>query len=359
MKKTLLFILLFMAKTAICQTKDDIISHLMIDQNKAKDSVICFKLVSKFKSSIAEDTSTSTVHAYVYYDVSKKLNLRLDIGTDSIVEKIIVVKDLQKEFTEYYPPLKKYFVHKNFRQSGYMEFFNMLPIPQSELRSVLQDCKFNGLNGNNYFMYHKDAYFIKMDFKEYSMVKIVPTNNGVEFKKNMVSLKWLKADSFKTHVTNAPQWAAYTMLDPSAYAEKITEKDIGFRFPDAFTQLIKETDSTKKYYIVDLFYQSCLPCVASIPMVNMMYTGKNFSQALVIGVDPNLTDTMNMHKFIKRYSIQYPVITGPKAVAIREHIRNRTYPTCMVIDNEGVLRYYHTGILTEKDVQHIQKIVSF
>ena len=98
------------------------------------------------------------------------------------------------------------------------------------------------------------------------------------------------------------------------------------------------------YIFLDFFYQSCLPCVQTIPYANQLDAIKEKHNLAVIGVDPNLQDTV-FDGFVKRYNITYPIVNGKNARAIAQMMfsNNLGYPKEILMDGAGNIIEYLPG----------------
>jgi hypothetical protein len=117
-----------------------------------------------------------------------------------------------------------------------------------------------------------------------------------------------------------------------------------------------------RYIYLDFFYKTCLPCIKSIPEMVSLRNSKTETDLLIYGIDPFLEDTVNWKNFRQLYHMNYPVIDGEKAIALRKLIfknLNFSYPTYLLISSEGKIVFIKQGFqkgLLNTIEKHISKI---
>lgn len=90
-----------------------------------------------------------------------------------------------------------------------------------------------------------------------------------------------------------------------------------------------------KYVLIDFFYQSCMPCVASFPLLKNLHE-KYKTNLKVIGVNPFVNESSTMNAFIKRYQLPYNIISGENGNAIKNMLHPEGgYPYFILIDKQG------------------------
>lgn len=103
------------------------------------------------------------------------------------------------------------------------------------------------------------------------------------------------------------------------------------------------TTTEKRMLLIEMFYQSCLPCVKSIPILNKINEELK-DKVQVIGVSMVLGDTINMDKFITRWKIQYPVIYGKEAQKIWQIVKNTSAPYTILLDERKTIVKIFDGV---------------
>lgn len=96
--------------------------------------------------------------------------------------------------------------------------------------------------------------------------------------------------------------------------------------------IIQLSKLDKKLIILDFWYVSCAPCLASIPFLNDLYNrykGKDLAFYSVNAYDDE--DRINKIKELK--GIEYPILLG-KEIEIDKLYNIRSFPTLLILDEE-------------------------
>jgi hypothetical protein len=99
---------------------------------------------------------------------------------------------------------------------------------------------------------------------------------------------------------------------------------------------------TGKKLVLDFFYQGCYPCVKSYPYLEALHNDSD-SSYVVIGIDTKPSDTVYLTKYLERYRISYPVLSGLDAQKIAEDLEISTWPTMIILDEKGKIIIYQQG----------------
>jgi len=90
-----------------------------------------------------------------------------------------------------------------------------------------------------------------------------------------------------------------------------------------------------KYVLLDFFYQSCMPCIASFPTLKTLHI-KYKNNLKIIGVNPFEDEASTMSAFIKRYQLPYTIISGSNGNAIQKTLHPEGgYPYFILLDKTG------------------------
>ncbi len=122
---------------------------------------------------------------------------------------------------------------------------------------------------------------------------------------------------------------------------------------------IRKKDIGNKYILLDLFYQSCMPCIASFPHLKELQkkygdTGK----LIILGLDPVPEDSVSIVRFIKRYGLKYCIVTGEYALKIRMHLDPAgIFPYYLLIDANGKVIDVQEGF-NEKFFKRVDKLLN-
>jgi hypothetical protein len=118
--------------------------------------------------------------------------------------------------------------------------------------------------------------------------------------------------------------------------------------------LISPQDS---FLLIDIFFQSCLPCIESFPHLKNLYEKYSGTHKLmVIGLDPNTNDSVTMMRFLKRYGIAYPVAVGSNIQGAIKNIKGSIlYPTYLIINRQGIVVSVQEGYSDK----YFEKVVEY
>lgn len=138
---------------------------------------------------------------------------------------------------------------------------------------------------------------------------------------------------------------------PAAAKERLTQNQ-PLRFSD---------DLTGTVVLVDFWDYSCINCVNTLPYLTEWWRRYRQFNFFIIGVhtpefafakDPN-----NVEAAVKRFGIEYPVVSDPEYVTWRRY-ENNVWPRELLVDEKGIIRADHRGegAFEEKEAA-IQKLL--
>lgn len=335
-----LLVLFLYSNLILSQDKNKELSKRILDNYITRNLNYC-EVSLKFLSSIASDTS---FYKYSYYTFSAKKDPTLLIKA---AEANYIFKEDQ--FVEYNDSLRTFLKSSRKKMEGLGYYRDILKQPFIQLKNIINTKTiFQDIDSSFYLVNQgtNDYYINKTSL---SIDKIVITKNnkyGQEYWEYSFnnSTAQLNIDSIINYIT-----ANYSSsIKRNTERKKIDETMVGQPFPEFEfislggirynNQLIKG-----KYVMIDLFYQSCLPCIKAIPKWIELKTQIDTSKAIILGVDPVLDDTMLMYKFVERYKITYDVINGPEADAFWRKVNNSEFPYSIIINPEGKIEYIMSG----------------
>jgi thiol-disulfide isomerase/thioredoxin len=136
--------------------------------------------------------------------------------------------------------------------------------------------------------------------------------------------------------------------NPEFASAPLNKKSIGKRFDRSVIEAaLPHHNLQGKYILLDVFFQACGPCRASIPYLNELADTTKFPQLQVVSIDPFFKDTATMDEFIRHFKIKYPVLKGQEAYDIGSRIKNRGYPFAFLIDPTGKIIAMEFGFSPE------------
>lgn len=145
----------------------------------------------------------------------------------------------------------------------------------------------------------------------------------------------------------------YKLLENGELAPVITGK----MFPDYQNDMILASD---KIVILDFWYTACMPCIESIPGLNVLQE-KYKKDVQVIGVNPFETKETQKDRitaFLARTPMHYPILFIDE---IPKEYNVMAYPTIYIIDRDGKVAFSEIGssvTLQEQMEVVIQELIS-
>ncbi len=353
----IIIIIFFLIQT--CSLFSQILSkeqvcNFILQNSKLKDCGT-ITVLAKTKSAIAEDTSINIIN-YIYSlngnTVSKMRKSPIQNGGNDfllngkhMIDKNIInntyINYNDKAFNgfKYNPPIKEYLVR----------FYGETFFKQ------LKSDKFIFTTNEKKFIFTSFGLVYEFDKKDFTLKtkkEWIPTKFGVEY------------NAFEI-INN---YEDKKNCNDSLYDTKKFIKGV-VKFKEKRTIKVKKTfnlylDSLKnnilipdtiQFILIDFFYQSCMPCVASFPDLIKLSNKPKF---FVIGIDPNISDSLNMTKFSKRYGLNYPILVNSFSNRMNKvfNIEN-TYPFSILINKNGEIIETFIGY-QEKFFNKINQILS-
>lgn len=293
-------------------------------------SIIIFDIS---KTSIAEDTSTSVYYCYFNKDANKT------IFSTSGESEIYMVSDkmysINRVDSSYYQIKSK---EKN--NTVYLQFFNHLPI-------IEKGDFFENISKEHLIFKETDDYYLLMNFNKlykfrkynYSLACIINTkqdyeHGGTSYKR--VELKECRPSDaeYKNQFTISDLMIAGVRNKKNIKKERLSFFNRELLKGPPNNLLNNNIPFPGKLVLLDIFYESCYPCIRSLPLVTDLYENRD-STFIVIGVDSNPRDSLNIKRFLERYAINYPVFIGQTAVAIENSLKISLWPTFVLVDQNG------------------------
>jgi len=304
------------------------------------------KVSSKSKSSIAEDTIRGYFDCYINLESKQMLFDSGKVGSfiDGKEEYIIFfesnkykkINHKDKKFTAYYQRFIDYpFVNPN-------NFFAKLERKKLTLN----------VSDTSYFLknYIYTYEFRKSDFSIASITETVYDKkyNAFSFEKIWFSPCLKDSIQITSHLDRVNKLIFIEANEklPDLRREKREPEFIDLSFLNAKNLQVVNGQNIQfknKLILLDFFYQGCLPCLKSHPVMNDFFE-KADSGILVIGIDHKFSDTVNIEKYIDRHRINYPVILGNIAKKLADELSINIWPTFVIIDFNGKVLEYQAGL---------------
>lgn len=304
------------------------------------------------KTSIAEDTSISVYYCYFNRDANKT------IFSTSGESEIYIVSDkmysINRVDSSYYQ-IKS----KEKKNTVYLQFFNHLPI-------IERGDFFENISKEHLIFKETDDYYLLMNFNKLykfrkdncSLAYIINTKQDYEhggiFYKRIELKECRPSDAeYKNQFLISDLMIAGVRSKKNIKKERKTFFNRELLKGPSNNLLNNNIPFSGKLVLLDMFYESCYPCIRSLPFVRDLYENRD-SSFIVIGVDSNPNDSLNMKKFLARYEISYPVIIGQTAMAIENSLKISLWPTLVLVDQNGTVLERYEGE-SEKFLKKIKK----
>ena len=103
--------------------------------------------------------------------------------------------------------------------------------------------------------------------------------------------------------------------------------------------------------ILDLWYMSCPPCIKAIPYLNEIQNKFSKKGVKVLGINNKDSgkDTSIINNFIRKKSIAYEIILVNSLNF--KPIQTSFFPTLLILDKKGTIRYIKQGFYDDMNVQ--------
>jgi len=113
------------------------------------------------------------------------------------------------------------------------------------------------------------------------------------------------------------------------------------------------SDYEGQVVLVNLWATWCPPCKAEMPALNRFYEAHQDQGFVVLAVNSQ-EDAATVQRFVEANGFSFPVLLDSQAEVVGLY-QVRGLPTSLIIDRDGVIRYIHTGAITEKQLEKIVK----
>ncbi len=112
---------------------------------------------------------------------------------------------------------------------------------------------------------------------------------------------------------------------------------------------IKLSELRGKIVILNFWATWCEPCKLEMPFFEELHK-KGMANLEILGINFD-EPASRVEEFVKEYSVQFPILLDPGA-EIQKLFRVRGYPTTLIVDKDGIIRYHHIGLITEDQLNH-------
>lgn len=125
--------------------------------------------------------------------------------------------------------------------------------------------------------------------------------------------------------------------------------------PDFTLKLIdggnfKFSDHKGKPVLINFLASWCLPCKEEIPVLEKIAREYSSKGVVFLGIAVDDTEE-NMNKLIEKFDVTLPVGLD-KTTDIQEAFGIYGIPTTYFIGKDGIINYFHSGVVTEELMRH-------
>ena len=114
-------------------------------------------------------------------------------------------------------------------------------------------------------------------------------------------------------------------------------------------QPVKLGELRGKIVVLNFWATWCEPCKIEMPFFEELHqSGQANLEILGINFDE---PAPQVEQFVEEYDLHFPILLDPGGEVQRIY-RVRGYPTTLIVDAEGVIRYHHIGLITEDQLSH-------
>lgn len=110
------------------------------------------------------------------------------------------------------------------------------------------------------------------------------------------------------------------------------------------------SDYKGKPVLINFFASWCLPCREEMPVLEKVVLEYQPKGVVFLGIAVDDTEK-KMKDFIAKYGVTFPVGLD-KTAEIQKSFGLYGIPTTYFIDKNGVINYFHSGVVTEELLQH-------
>ena len=118
-----------------------------------------------------------------------------------------------------------------------------------------------------------------------------------------------------------------------------------FELLDLNGNATKLSDYAGKTVLINAWATWCPPCRAEMPALESFYQQHQHADFVVLAVNAGEPQSLAAD-FINSYGYSFPVVLDPDAHTLVE-MGVTGFPTSILIDDEGIVRYIHVGLFTE------------
>ena len=152
-----------------------------------------------------------------------------------------------------------------------------------------------------------------------------------------------------------------TTQQPASQQAKPVYGQINQEIPPFQTKTIQGQTVDRAYFnhkvtLINFMYIGCQPCMQEAPLLNQLFQEIRLSAFQMLCIAPQ---TLQQMKKLYPYAIPYSIIaecpnedvlggpSGPGCRSLSDLFSVRGYPTTLLVDSKGIVRYRHLGFSSQ------------
>lgn len=124
-----------------------------------------------------------------------------------------------------------------------------------------------------------------------------------------------------------------------------------FQLPSLGGETVALSDYQGQVILVNTWATWCPPCKAEMPAIDEFYKTHQNEGFVVLAINSQ-EDAATVQRFINTQGFTFSVLLDTQARVINQY-KVRGLPTSFVIDRDGIVRYVHTGAITQRQLEEV------
>jgi hypothetical protein len=194
-------------------------------------------------------------------------------------------------------------------------------------------------DSSQYIIYHPSRQYIfnKLDYSLIGYRDVDLSSYGLGVK----SYKIATSEDIKCNgpadISFLNKYKERTISDKDVKVSKLEGKQVSdLLTPQHLSKIYDHPDDKSKWVLLDLFYQTCYPCILGFKDIRGKGLDTMRSKIKIIGVDYVERDVPTLNTFMKRYKLGFSLITGRTANELNSLFNpNGVAPLYVLISPKG------------------------
>lgn len=230
--------------------------------------------------------------------------------------------------------------------SPYKEVYNDV-IEQMDIYPFVNihflDIKTNGFilktDSSEYIIYHPARQYIfnKLDYSLIGYRDVDLSNYGLGIKSYKIAASEDIECNGPADLSFLKKYKEQTISDKDVKVSKLEGKQVSDLLTSQhLKEIYNQPGDESKWVLLDLFYQSCYPCILGFKSMRAKGLDTMRSKIKIIGVDYMERDAPTLNKFMKRYKLDFSLVTGQTAGELKSLFNpNGIAPVYVLISPKG------------------------